>query len=77
MYLLLYIPYTGLPLYLETWKNLKLDNIGNEHLEKPGILENLKKETWKNRKFLTILTNSVVKFDLTQKKFFYVNKIFL
>ena len=29
---------SGLPLYLETWKNLEFDNFGKNNLEKPGIL---------------------------------------
>ena len=28
---------TGLPLYLESWKNLEFDNLGKSNLEKPGI----------------------------------------
>ena len=42
--------YTGLPLYLETWKYLGFDNLGKKNLEKPGIWE-IKK---KNRKNLEI-----------------------
>ena len=28
---------TGLPLYLETWKNLEFDSLGKKNLEKPGF----------------------------------------
>ena len=31
---------TGLPLYLEAWKNLEFDNLGKKNLEKPGIFNN-------------------------------------
>ena len=28
-----------MPLYLETWKNLKFDNLGQKKIEKPEILQ--------------------------------------
>ena len=31
---------TGLPLYLETWKNLEFDNLGKKYMEKPGVFNN-------------------------------------
>ena len=39
---------SGLPLYLEIWKDMEFDNLGKKNLEKPGIL--------------TIFTFSVVEF---------------
>ena len=37
---------SGLPLYLETWKNLEFDNFGKNNLEKPGILIKIPGKTW-------------------------------
>ena len=49
---------TGLPLYLESWKNLEFDNLGKK---KPGKTWNFEQKTWKNLEFLRISTCSVVK----------------
>ena len=42
---------TGLPLYLETWKNLEFDNLGKKNLEKPGILNKKPRKTWNFKQF--------------------------
>ena len=45
---------TGLPLYIETWKNLDFDNLGKKNLE-------FKKFWKKNLKFLTKITKNLGK----------------
>ena len=57
-YTLLSFHKSGLPLYLETWKNLEFDNLGKKKNLENQELGNFEK----NLQFFIILTYVVVKF---------------
>ena len=62
--------FTGLPLYLETWKkNLEFDNLGKKkNLEKPGIWEILQKKNLEKPGILNIFNMLSSKISIWHKK---------